>query len=202
MQGKRRTEEQIIAILKEHEAGINPADLCRNTGSARLLSTIGRPSTGDWKSPKPSDYGVGERECRAEALLPRRIGLHQLGLSGALRKIMYLIHCSAWRADARCKRQFTLRAALSAVLKTSTARLVGVATLRRCVVDRPGICLMLNTDYVGMPLTDSSTALQLSSYPRLLVLDNIDIFAKTSRRPLRSLPPSPTRISQSPGQRL
>ena len=29
MQRKRHTEEQIIAILKEHEAGMKTADLCR-----------------------------------------------------------------------------------------------------------------------------------------------------------------------------
>ena len=29
MKRKRHTEEQIIAILKEHEAGVKTADLCR-----------------------------------------------------------------------------------------------------------------------------------------------------------------------------
>jgi len=32
MRGKRFSEEKIIAILKEHEAGINPADLGRKYG--------------------------------------------------------------------------------------------------------------------------------------------------------------------------
>ena len=32
MKGKRHTEEQIIAILKEHEAGLKTAELCRNHG--------------------------------------------------------------------------------------------------------------------------------------------------------------------------
>lgn len=32
MQRKRHTEEQIIAILKEHEAGTKTADLCRKHG--------------------------------------------------------------------------------------------------------------------------------------------------------------------------
>ena len=32
MQRKRHTEEQIIAILKEHEAGMKTADLCRKYG--------------------------------------------------------------------------------------------------------------------------------------------------------------------------
>src|SRR6516164_3441460 len=32
MKRKRHTEEQIIAILKEHEAGMKTADLCRKYG--------------------------------------------------------------------------------------------------------------------------------------------------------------------------
>ena len=32
MQRKRHTEEQIITILKEHEAGMKTADLCRKYG--------------------------------------------------------------------------------------------------------------------------------------------------------------------------
>ena len=32
MKRKRQTEEQIIAILKEHEAGVKTADLCRKHG--------------------------------------------------------------------------------------------------------------------------------------------------------------------------
>ena len=32
MKRKRHTEVQIIAILKEHEAGVKTADLCRKHG--------------------------------------------------------------------------------------------------------------------------------------------------------------------------
>ena len=32
MKRKRHSEEEIIAILKEHEAGMNTADLCRKHG--------------------------------------------------------------------------------------------------------------------------------------------------------------------------
>jgi len=31
-EGKRHTEEQIIALLKEHEAGVKTGDLCRKHG--------------------------------------------------------------------------------------------------------------------------------------------------------------------------
>ena len=34
MKGKRFSESQIIAVLKEHEAGISPADLARKHGIA------------------------------------------------------------------------------------------------------------------------------------------------------------------------
>jgi hypothetical protein len=40
MKRKRHTEEQIIAILKEHEAGVKTADLAASTGSARQKARI------------------------------------------------------------------------------------------------------------------------------------------------------------------
>jgi len=43
MQGKRHTEERIIAILKEHEAGMKTADLCRKHG-------ISEATFYNWKS--------------------------------------------------------------------------------------------------------------------------------------------------------
>lgn len=43
MKRKRHTEEQIIAILKEHEAGVKTADLCRKHG-------ISEASFYNWKS--------------------------------------------------------------------------------------------------------------------------------------------------------
>ena len=35
MKRKRHTEEQIIAILKEHKAGVKTTDLCRKTRDQR-----------------------------------------------------------------------------------------------------------------------------------------------------------------------
>jgi putative transposase len=43
MKGNRHTEEQIIAIMKEHEAGLKTAELCRNHG-------ISEPTFYNWKS--------------------------------------------------------------------------------------------------------------------------------------------------------
>jgi hypothetical protein len=55
MKRKRFSEEQIIAVLREHDAGAKAADLARKyTGSRKLRCTIGRPSMAGWMSPRPS----------------------------------------------------------------------------------------------------------------------------------------------------
>ena len=45
MKRKRHTEEQIIAILKEHEAGVKTADLCRKLGISEASFYNWGPST-------------------------------------------------------------------------------------------------------------------------------------------------------------
>ena len=42
MKRKRHTEEQIIAILKEHEAGMKTADLCRKSWSTTAAANAWR----------------------------------------------------------------------------------------------------------------------------------------------------------------
>ena len=54
MKRARFTEEQIIAVLKEHEAGAKTADLARKHGIPRRRSTTGRPNSAAWMSPRPS----------------------------------------------------------------------------------------------------------------------------------------------------
>jgi hypothetical protein len=54
MKRKRHSEEQIIAILKEHEAGVKRPTCAASTQLASRRSTIGSPSMAGWKSPKLS----------------------------------------------------------------------------------------------------------------------------------------------------
>jgi putative transposase len=73
MKRKRHTEEQIIAILKEHEAGMKTADLCRKHG-------ISEASFYNWKakygglevSEAKRLRGARERERQAEEAFGRR----------------------------------------------------------------------------------------------------------------------------------
>ena len=45
MKRVRFTEEQIIALLREHEAGARTADLARKHGISEATCATGRPST-------------------------------------------------------------------------------------------------------------------------------------------------------------
>jgi putative transposase len=51
MNKSRFTEEQIIGIVKQHEAGVKTADLCREHASARRRSMAGSRSMGGWEPP-------------------------------------------------------------------------------------------------------------------------------------------------------
>jgi putative transposase len=70
MKRKRHTEEQIIALLKEHEAGVKTADLCRKPGiSEATFYQLGRPISEGLRSPTPGGRTVGARERHAEEAL-------------------------------------------------------------------------------------------------------------------------------------
>ena len=54
MKRNRFTDEQIIVILKEHEAGTPVSELCRKHGVSDA-SIYGRPNSAAWTCPKPRD---------------------------------------------------------------------------------------------------------------------------------------------------
>jgi hypothetical protein len=48
MPKKGHTEEQIVAVLRQVEAGERVAEICRKVGISRRLTTCGRGSMPDW----------------------------------------------------------------------------------------------------------------------------------------------------------
>jgi putative transposase len=54
MKRGRFSEDQTIAILREHEAGAKAADLARKHGISKRRFTTGRPSTAGWRCRRPS----------------------------------------------------------------------------------------------------------------------------------------------------
>ena len=71
MKRKRHTEVQIIAILKEHEAGVKTADLCRSNQRGELLQLEGQVRRARSLRGQASE-GAGERERPAKEALGRR----------------------------------------------------------------------------------------------------------------------------------
>ncbi len=51
MKKSRFSEVQIIGILKEHQAGLSAADLCRKHGISDATFTTGVGSMAAWRSP-------------------------------------------------------------------------------------------------------------------------------------------------------
>jgi transposase-like protein len=54
MKRARFTEDQIIGVLKEHEAGAKTADLARRHGVSEATLYNWRPSAAAWMSPRPN----------------------------------------------------------------------------------------------------------------------------------------------------
>jgi putative transposase len=57
MKRGRFTEEQIIAVLHEHEAGAKTADLARTHGISEATLYNWKAKYGGMDCPKPSGYG-------------------------------------------------------------------------------------------------------------------------------------------------
>ena len=54
MKHKRFSEEQIIGVLKEHEAGAKVDDICRRQAISTATFTPGARSTAAWRQATPS----------------------------------------------------------------------------------------------------------------------------------------------------
>ena len=50
MKGSRFSEEQIIGVLREHEAGAKTEEVCRRHGISSATFTSGNRSTAGWRS--------------------------------------------------------------------------------------------------------------------------------------------------------
>ena len=54
MKRSRLAEEQIVAILREQEAGIATAELCRKHGISTATFYAWKAKFGEWRFPRPS----------------------------------------------------------------------------------------------------------------------------------------------------
>ena len=89
MKRNRHTEEQIIAILKEHEAGSKTADVCRKHGVSEATFYNWKAKYGGLEVSEAKRLkALEERERSAEEAVGRR-DARQCGAEGARWQKMY-----------------------------------------------------------------------------------------------------------------
>jgi len=121
MKRKRHTEERIIAILKEHEAGMKTADLCRKHG-------VSEATFYNWKA-KYGGLEVSEAK-RLRALESENVKLKKL-LAEAMLDNAALKDLLEKNGDARCQ----ARGCRSPAFCVRHERAAGVQEHRLCADD-------------------------------------------------------------------
>ena len=86
MKKSRSTEEQIIGILKQHEAGMKTSDLCRERGISAATFYGLRQKYGGMDVSEAQRLKSLEDENRRLKLLVAELSLHGEALMGLIRK--------------------------------------------------------------------------------------------------------------------
>jgi putative transposase len=86
MKKSRYTEEQIIGILKQHEAGVKTADLCREHGISAATFYGWKSKFGGMEVSEAQRLKAMEDENRRLKLLVAELSLHGEALKAVIRK--------------------------------------------------------------------------------------------------------------------
>src|SRR5450631_4803306 len=87
MKKSRYTEEQIIGILKQHEAGVKTADVCREHGISAATFYGWKSKYGGMEVSEAQRLKAVEDENRRLKLLVAELSLHGEALKAVIRKI-------------------------------------------------------------------------------------------------------------------
>lgn len=86
MKKSRYTEDQIIGILKQHEAGVRTAELCREHGISTATFYGWRSKLGGMNVSEAQRLKTLEDENRRLKLLVAELSLHGEALKSVIRK--------------------------------------------------------------------------------------------------------------------
>jgi len=86
MKKSRFSEEQIIGILKQHEAGVKTADVCREHGISAATIYGWKQKFGGMEVAEAQRWKALEGENRRLKLLVAELSLHGEALKGVIRK--------------------------------------------------------------------------------------------------------------------